>query len=262
LQGPCGPAQTILFVGDRAGDPALTDAQLRAVAAAGNQLTYTCAPPGTGARMAIDRDEDGALDQDEEDAGSDPADPGSIPGGPVDVAFQTRRLLIKNKNPDDESRNKIVLVARDAAISVPALNVDGDPRCGLDAPGTVKATLTIASASSGELHQTDLPCQNWKMIGSPGNHKGYRYRDRELDDGTAKVVVWRAGRLLKAVLQGKGTTNLDYDLVTSVSQGTVSTTLASGSSSYCGACGAHNGRDGSDGKKFLGKRCPAPASCS
>jgi hypothetical protein len=72
---------TDLFTTDRASEPALTDAQLRALAAIpGQELTYTCAPPGTGLRTALDRDEDGFFDTDEIDAGSDPADPNSIPG--------------------------------------------------------------------------------------------------------------------------------------------------------------------------------------
>jgi DNA-binding beta-propeller fold protein YncE len=84
LQGACGPSQTLLFQGDRASDPLLTDAQLRAVAGiAGQDLTYTCAPPGTGVRIALDRDEDGFFDRDELDAGSDPADPFSVPGGMI-----------------------------------------------------------------------------------------------------------------------------------------------------------------------------------
>ena len=57
-----------------------TDAALRAQATvAGQELTYTCVPPGSGARIGIDRDEDGFLDRDELDAGTDPADPGSLP---------------------------------------------------------------------------------------------------------------------------------------------------------------------------------------
>jgi hypothetical protein len=40
-------------------------------------VTYTCTPPGSGERLGIDRDGDGALDGDEEDAGTDPADPNS-----------------------------------------------------------------------------------------------------------------------------------------------------------------------------------------
>ena len=39
----------------------------------GGELTYTCTPPGSGVRIGIDRDEDGVLDGDEEDAGSDSA---------------------------------------------------------------------------------------------------------------------------------------------------------------------------------------------
>ena len=47
-----------------------SDAALRALAAtAGQELTYTCVPPGSGQRVGIDRDEDGFLDRDELDAG-------------------------------------------------------------------------------------------------------------------------------------------------------------------------------------------------
>ncbi|MCA9509588.1 MAG: thrombospondin type 3 repeat-containing protein, partial [Myxococcales bacterium] len=40
----------------------LTSAALRALVAANGPITYTCAPPGSGTRMGIDRDEDGAFD--------------------------------------------------------------------------------------------------------------------------------------------------------------------------------------------------------
>ena len=60
------------FVSDRASDPPLADAVLRSLAAdAGQELTYTAVPPGSGARAGTDRDEDGWLDAD--DCGS--ADP-------------------------------------------------------------------------------------------------------------------------------------------------------------------------------------------
>jgi hypothetical protein len=50
------------FVPDDGG-AAQTDAQLRALAAtAGQPLTYTCAPPGSGTRVRVDRDEDGVRD--------------------------------------------------------------------------------------------------------------------------------------------------------------------------------------------------------
>ena len=48
------------FLGDNG--ESSTDESLRALALqAGNQLTYLCAPPGTGYRIALDRDEDGLL---------------------------------------------------------------------------------------------------------------------------------------------------------------------------------------------------------
>jgi hypothetical protein len=50
-----------VFLRDRAGAPALTDAQLRAR----RPVTYTCVPKGNGQRLARDRDLDGTLDGDE-----------------------------------------------------------------------------------------------------------------------------------------------------------------------------------------------------
>ena len=66
------------FLGDRRHDASLTDSSLRQRALQkGGELTYTCTPPGSGVRAGIDRDEDGVLDGDEEDAGSNPADAAS-----------------------------------------------------------------------------------------------------------------------------------------------------------------------------------------
>ena len=66
---------------DRAQEAPLADTELRALTAvSGQELTFTCAPPGTGERLALDRDGDGHFDRDEIDAGADPADPTSIPG--------------------------------------------------------------------------------------------------------------------------------------------------------------------------------------
>ncbi len=260
LQGPCGPAQTILFRSDRAGDPLMTDAQIRAIAAAGNELTYTCVPPGTGQRSGIDRDQDGALDQDEEDAGSDPADPASVPAGTSETVISSKKILIRDRLDDDESKRKIVLLSKDAGVTPPAPSSADDPRCNGSPLGTVKASVTIASAASGQSHTTPLPCENWKMLGRSSNPKGFRYKDKELDDGTAKVVVWKQGKL-RLVLKGKGVTNLDYDLTTGLSQATVDVSFDSNGDLWCMACPPFNGKDGSDGKKFLGKNCAAPLAC-
>jgi DNA-binding beta-propeller fold protein YncE len=86
-KGQIGPLELgFLYVGDDhfAGDsqlvPSIADAFLRAVVlGSGSSLTYTCAPPGSGDRIGVDRDLDGFLDGDERAAGSDPADPNSTP---------------------------------------------------------------------------------------------------------------------------------------------------------------------------------------
>ncbi|HSS01421.1 MAG TPA: thrombospondin type 3 repeat-containing protein, partial [Kofleriaceae bacterium] len=65
---------------DRKAQPAIAEAALRDLAL-GHPLTYTCVPPGSGLRLAVDRDGDGFWDGDERAAGSDPADAASVPGG-------------------------------------------------------------------------------------------------------------------------------------------------------------------------------------
>lgn len=69
-----------LFAPDRAGEAPWSDAVLRAQALVGGQeLTYTAVPPGTGTRLALDRDGDGYLDGDEWDARSDAGNASSTP---------------------------------------------------------------------------------------------------------------------------------------------------------------------------------------
>jgi DNA-binding beta-propeller fold protein YncE len=52
------------FAPDRAGDPELSDPELRAHAARGGALTFTAVPRGSGRRLGLDRDLDGILDGD------------------------------------------------------------------------------------------------------------------------------------------------------------------------------------------------------
>lgn len=68
------------FVSDRLSEAPLAEPDLRALAATGNEFTYTAVPPGNGERLGLDRDGDSWRDRDELDAGTDPADPNSFPG--------------------------------------------------------------------------------------------------------------------------------------------------------------------------------------
>ena len=66
------------FQSDRASEVVSATA-LRTGAAAGKEITFTVVPTATATRIGTDRDSDGFGDQDELDAGSDPADPASVP---------------------------------------------------------------------------------------------------------------------------------------------------------------------------------------
>jgi len=68
-----------LWKPDKAAEPNLTSAALRALGGAGSELVVTGVPRGSGTRMALDRDRDGYFDGDELDAHSDPGNPASTP---------------------------------------------------------------------------------------------------------------------------------------------------------------------------------------
>jgi hypothetical protein len=94
-----------VFQSDRAGETH-TDAQLRAQASvAGQERTYLCVPPGSGVRVGIDRDEDGFLDRNEIDGGSDPADPSSTPGGTTTSSTTTSSTRRPRRRGSSSSRS-------------------------------------------------------------------------------------------------------------------------------------------------------------
>jgi YVTN family beta-propeller protein len=64
---------------DRTGIAPITSSELRALAGPGAEITVIGVPPGSGNRMGLDRDRDGFLNGDELAAGSDPANPASVP---------------------------------------------------------------------------------------------------------------------------------------------------------------------------------------
>jgi len=73
------------FQADRLAETVSTSALLQ-LATSGGEITFTVVPTPTAVRIGLDRDEDGYYDRDEIDAGSDPADPNSIPpGGAADT---------------------------------------------------------------------------------------------------------------------------------------------------------------------------------
>jgi len=78
------------FRSDRASEPLVSESTLRGQAGTvGQERTYTCVPPGSGTRIALDRDGDGFFDRTELDAGSDPANPASIPSATTTTSTST-----------------------------------------------------------------------------------------------------------------------------------------------------------------------------
>ena len=67
------------FNTDRRALPAIPEIAVRGLAKLGHPVTFTCVPVGSGERIAVDRDGDGAWDGDERAGHTDPADPTSKP---------------------------------------------------------------------------------------------------------------------------------------------------------------------------------------
>ncbi len=76
-----------LFQMDRAAEAPVSDASLRAAAAtAGQELTFTAVPLGSGLEIGVDRDGDTVFDGDERDAGTDPGSDLSVPASSITCA--------------------------------------------------------------------------------------------------------------------------------------------------------------------------------
>jgi YVTN family beta-propeller protein len=170
-------------------DPLTTEAVVRGTAATpGQEVTYTCVPPGSGERIGVDRDGDGFYDRDELDAGSDPADPASVPGGATTTSTTTTtttsttpattstttstlpvvgqsilgsRFVVRDAQPGDPGKRRFQLLAKESASPN---GIVGDPF-------TNGATLVIAIAGTTPSAETfALPAGlGWRSI--PGGFK-------------------------------------------------------------------------------------------
>jgi YVTN family beta-propeller protein len=211
------------FLGDKATDPPLTDGQLRALATTpGQELTYTCAPPGSGIRMGIDRDLDGILDGDDGSISTttttttivsstttttivSSTTTTTIPAGCASVPASGCRLpgktIVLAKTGSSPAKRKLVwkflkgpaTVATDFGAPT---TTDDYELCLYGAGGTL---LTGASAPAGGT------CGNrdcWRDLGP----RGYKYVDRDATPNGLQKLVLRAGDAgrSKVIAKGKG----------------------------------------------------------
>ncbi len=110
---------------DRQLEPHAPLAALLADAGPGTEVTFTAVLEGNELRLGVDQDGDGYFDQDEDDVGADPADPGSTPADFVGVEIAgvgavRPELRLAGANPTDtESRLAFhIPIARGARLDV------------------------------------------------------------------------------------------------------------------------------------------------
>jgi hypothetical protein len=95
--------RTYQFITDSGGDLAVSASALRARATtAGQEVTFTCVPPGSGVRIALDRDGDGVADEDERTGGTDPANPASTPSDAPPVCITSTAVTWKRATLTDK----------------------------------------------------------------------------------------------------------------------------------------------------------------
>jgi DNA-binding beta-propeller fold protein YncE len=208
----------------------LTEPALRAEAlVAGQALTYTCVPPGSGERMGIDRDEDGAFDQDEIDAGTDPADPSD---GPIPQPIRASVLKLRD-NPGDANRRRLSFRSAPqsgspSGVTVPAPGSALDPTV-----GGAKLTIFAVGDTFAEATLIDLPIANWGQTGTPSN-PGFRYRDTT-GAGSIRTILVRNGRL---TIRGEGA---DLYSLADAPQGEMGIALAFGNGNgFCASAPARS----------------------
>jgi hypothetical protein len=268
------------FRRDRASEPLLSDAQVRAFAATpGQELTYTCVPRGNGTRIGIDRDEDGFFDRTELDAGSDPADPSSTPSGGTTTTttttpgsttttttlqpftlIQTTALkltddlesLFNGKVSFKASTKKDPVANR---IVVPPPGSPGDPRLGA-------AALRIYNSAglTNDFDLRPLAAAGWTLLGSETSPKGYRYRGKDIGDNIIKSVTLKADSL-----KVKG---FSFYTLDEAAQGRVAVKLLMGDLAWCADAPAKasgnppsTAKNDRPGKFTAQPKTPAPSAC-
>ena len=175
-----------------------------------------------------------------------------------------RKLLIRD-HPDDPARRKIVWAATDPAIIAGERGTDEDPRCAPEG-GDFGGSLRFFSNGTGESTQNTgripLPCKNWSAIGSETHPRGYRYRDREQDDGPCSSVLIKDRKLIRVKCSAQAMP-LGYDLTQGTNEGLIGVLLnvGFGGIRYCAEFDDVNGRDGSDGRRFQGGTSSPPSPC-
>ena len=157
------------FITDRATDAPIGDAALRALSnAAGQELTFTCVPPGSGVRIGIDRDADGYGDRDELDAGSDPANAASVPTGGTPICTSTLTGFVYKRATIKDSRGTLSLLAKDVPLTT----------------YTQQTVATLLADSGGDIFSGTVPGASILPKGT-----GFKFKAPPRSTGVIEVLV-------------------------------------------------------------------------
>ena len=184
----------------------------------------------TAVTAATDVDDDGvADDQDNCRTAPNPSQAdgdGDGVGDACDVNQFIGSAKLTFKDNADPNKRKLVLIAKDPALLVPAPGGGADPTL---ASNPLPA-LTVCSPTCAESMTITLPHAGWKGLGNPPGSKGYKFKGT----GICPKAILKPGKLLKILCKGSGIT---YTL-DEASQGSIAAKLQIGSgpvpaASYC-----------------------------
>jgi DNA-binding beta-propeller fold protein YncE len=272
-----------LFVSDRGSESPISEAVLRGQAASASQeRTYTCVPPGSGTRIALDRDLDGFFDRTELDAGTDPADPFDFPGAPSTTSTSTSTTTSTTSSTSTTLPQSFVLIPTESLslkddVTAP-INTNSrkimfksstrlapthiQPPAGGSAGDPTQHGATLTVYNSGGLTDDEvtvnLPSSGW----SPYGAGGFRFRD--LTGGPIAQVTVRTDSI-----QVRGGKALWTYILDDPQQGRVAVRLRLGTgATWCTDAPARlsgnppsTARNDLPGRFMAARKSPAPGSC-
>ena len=108
----------------------------------------------------------------------------SPPPTPPTLISGKQIALADNVNP---AKKKLTILSKDPEIGIGGGNGSGDD------PTSVGLTVRVQSASASFDNSYTLPASRWKVLGKPGQNKGYKYEDPKLASGPIKSALLKPG---------------------------------------------------------------------
>jgi sugar lactone lactonase YvrE len=147
---------------DRHADAPLTTTAVRNLAAtAGQEMTFTCVPPGTGARIGIDRDLDGVFDRREIDCGTDPANAASFPstltGACAGVTTTTTSTSTTTTAPPTTTTTSTVVVTTTTTSTLATTSTTTTSTTSSTTSTTLGTSTTTTTTVAGTSTTTTVP---------------------------------------------------------------------------------------------------------